>query len=195
MNTHVTDLYEHGKFDKSWTFYRKFWKDLNEKYIQWNLYKPNPEQTRNLSKPETCLNQTSSEVLSYQFQCILILYKPNTCINQTNPSVRKEFGLDRLHCNWTNYNKEKRGCMQCHAKDTPTRFKFEQDNQTKVEIQQKWKYKKTFNSSGQSCVSNMKVFCPVVAETSLAQIVCRQTDNRLTWWLQYAPSYKWGYNS
>jgi hypothetical protein len=38
MNTHVTDLYEHGKFDKSWTFYRKFWKDLNEKYIQWNLY-------------------------------------------------------------------------------------------------------------------------------------------------------------
>jgi hypothetical protein len=39
---------------------------------------------------------------------------------------------------------------QCHAKDTPTRFKFEQDNQTKVEIQQKWKYKKTFNSSGQT---------------------------------------------
>ena len=34
MNTHVTDLYEHGKFDKSWTFYKKIWKDLNEKYIQ-----------------------------------------------------------------------------------------------------------------------------------------------------------------
>jgi hypothetical protein len=133
-------------------FIKKNWKDLNEKYIQWNLYKLNPEQTRNLSKPETCLNQTSSEVHSYQFQCILILCKPNTCINQTNPSVRKGF-------------------------------------------QQKWKYKKTFNSSGQSCVSNMKLFCPVVAETSVAQIVCRQTNNRLTWWLHYAPSYKWGYNS
>ena len=57
------------------------------------------------------------------------------CINQTNPLVRKGFGLDRLLCNGTNYNKEKRGCTQCHAKDTPTRFKFEQDNQTKVEIQ------------------------------------------------------------
>jgi hypothetical protein len=40
----------------------------------------------------------SSEVHSYQFQCILILCKPNTCINQTNPSVRKGFGLDRLYC-------------------------------------------------------------------------------------------------
>jgi hypothetical protein len=26
------------------TFYKKIWKDLNEKYIQWNLYKPNPKQ-------------------------------------------------------------------------------------------------------------------------------------------------------
>jgi hypothetical protein len=93
------------------------------------------------------------------------------------------------------YNKETRGYTQCHAKDTPTRFKFEQDNQTNIETQQKWKYKKTFNSSGHSCVSNMKLFCPVVAETSVAQIVCRQMDNRLTWWLQYAPSYKWGHNS
>jgi hypothetical protein len=33
MNTHVTDLYERGKLEKSWTFYIKNWKDLNEKYI------------------------------------------------------------------------------------------------------------------------------------------------------------------
>ena len=103
MNTHVTDLYERGKLEKSWTFYIKNWKDLNEKYI---------------------------------------------------------------HVSWKKYNKEKRGYTQCHAEDTPTRFKFEQDNQTKIETQQKWKYKKTFKSSGHSCVSNMKLFCLVVAETS-----------------------------
>ena len=36
MNTHVTDLYEHGKLEKSWTFYQQNWKDLNEKYIHVN---------------------------------------------------------------------------------------------------------------------------------------------------------------
>ena len=69
--------------------------------------------------------------------------------------------------------------QQCHAKDTPTRFKFEQDNLTKVEIQQKWKYKKTFNSSGQSCVSNMKLFHQVVVETSMAKLF---VDKRTTDW-------------
>ena len=43
MNTHVTDLYEHGKLEKSWTFYKikfkKKWKDLNEKYIHVNWKK------------------------------------------------------------------------------------------------------------------------------------------------------------
>jgi hypothetical protein len=39
----------------------------------------------------------------------------STCINKTNPSVRKGFGLDRLHCNWTNYNKEKRGSRNVTA--------------------------------------------------------------------------------
>jgi hypothetical protein len=88
---------------------------------------------------------------------------------------------------WLNLRNYTPTCKRGHTAVT-----IEQDNQTKVEIQQKWKYKKTFNSSGQSCVSNMKLFCPVIAEASVAQIVCRQTDNRLTWWLQYAPSYKWG---
>jgi hypothetical protein len=36
MNTHVTDLYEHGKLEKAWTFYKNNWKDLNEKYIHIN---------------------------------------------------------------------------------------------------------------------------------------------------------------
>ena len=103
----MENLTNHGHFIKN--FGRILMKNTySETCINWTL-----------NKQETCLNQISSEVHSYQFQCILILCKPNTCINQTNSSVRKEFGLDRLHCNWTNYNIEKRGCTQCHAKDTP----------------------------------------------------------------------------